>query len=198
MDPLASNESDLLAALRRGEGAAFEALVRINGGPMLAICRRILRSDADAQDALQDAFVSAFKSLDSFEGNSALSTWLHRIALTSSLMKLRAQKRRDEKHIEDMLPQFLADGHRANPGPAWVYDDDLAEADETCRLVRRCIEELPEDFRIVLLLRDIEEMETSQTAQLLGISQGAVKTRLHRARQALRTLLDPHLARGNV
>jgi len=189
------SDSDLVAALKAGEGAAFEQLVRRYGPALLAVARQILSSDDDAQDAMQDAFLTAFRAIGSFEGKSRLSTWLHRVTVNAALMRLRSRKRKREQSIDELLPQFIPDGHRQNPGPAW-NQTALAgiEQKETQALVRASIDRLPADYRTVLLLRDIQELDTATVAELLGISEGNVKVRLHRARQALRTLLEPHFA----
>ena len=183
--------SSLLAALRRGEEAAFETLVRTYGGRMLAVVKRFFTDSNDAQDALQDAFLSAFKGLPMFDGRSQLGTWLHRIVVNSSLMKLRTRRRYPEQSIDDLLPEFLEDGHRASPSPRWK--NSLSEMDkaETREAIRNQIAKLPESYRTVLLLRDIEEYDTETVARMLEMTESAVKVRLHRARQALRTLLDP-------
>jgi RNA polymerase sigma-70 factor (ECF subfamily) len=194
----ALDETRLIARLRRREEGAFELLVRENGARLLAVCRRFLRSEEDARDALQDAFVSAFRSLDRFEGGSRLSTWLHRICVNACLMKLRSRRRRPEEAIEDLLPKFLEDGHAAVPSAPWEGSvEALLERAETRALVRSAIDRHPESYRTVLLLRDIEELDTDETARVLEVSSNAVKIRLHRARQALRELLDPAL-RGRV
>lgn len=188
------DEKRLLDRLRGGEEAAFAELMRTYGGRMLAVARRMLRSEEDASDAVQDAFLSAFRALDAFQGDALLSTWLHRIAVNACLMKLRTRRRKPEASIEELLPAFLEDGHQAQPACAWqeASDEQLAREDLR-RLVRACIDRLPEGHRTILVLRDVEELDTEETAALLGLTAGAVKTRLHRARQALRTLLDPHL-----
>jgi RNA polymerase sigma-70 factor (ECF subfamily) len=193
-DGSGGTDGPLLARLRAGDRAAFEQIVRQHTGRMLAVARRFVGgNDADALDAVQDAFISAFKALPAFSGSSSLGTWLHSIVVRASLMKLRSRRRHPEAQIEDLLPRFLPDGHRANPGAAWCgRTDDLAQLQETRELVRRCIDRLPEAYRTVLLLRDIEEYDTEATAELLGTNCNVVKTRLHRARQALRTLLDPY------
>ncbi|MCH8806932.1 MAG: sigma-70 family RNA polymerase sigma factor [Planctomycetes bacterium] len=193
-----SAESALLAALRHGREEAFEQLVRLYGGRMLAVARRFLRNEEDARDAVQDAFVSAFKAIDRFAGNSRLSTWLQRIAINAALMKLRSKSRKPETSIDDLLPKFRDDGHPLRAPLPWKEDfDALIQRSEVRALVRERIDQLPEPHRTVLLLRDIEEFDTEHTAKLLGISTAAVKTRLHRARQALRTLLDHHF-RGDA
>lgn len=162
---------------------------------MLAVARRLLRVEEDARDAVQEAFLSALKSIDSFAGEARLSTWLHRIVVNAALMKLRTRRRRPERSIEEMLPTFLSDGHQAQPPSPWrqSVSGELERA-ETRALVRNRIDELPEAYRTVLILRDIEELDTEETARLLSCSVNAVKTRLHRARQALRTLLAPQFS----
>jgi RNA polymerase sigma-70 factor (ECF subfamily) len=110
-----AGEADLVARLRAGSDAAYEELVRAQGARLLAVARRLLRSEEDARDAVQDAFISAFRAIDRFEGGSRLSTWLHRIVVNAALMKLRSQQRKPETSIEDLLPRFLEDGHFAEP-----------------------------------------------------------------------------------
>jgi RNA polymerase sigma-70 factor, ECF subfamily len=189
-----TDDSGLLARLRSREEAAYEELVRRYGGRLLAVARRFLPVEEDARDAVQDAFLSAFRSIDSFEGHAQLSTWLHRIVVNASLMKLRTRRRKPEQSIEELLPGFLEDGHLERPASPWRSEEvDPAERAELRDLVMRSIHSLPEGHRNVLLLRDIEGLDTEEAAELLGISPGAVKTRLHRARQALRELLEPHL-----
>lgn len=187
-------DAGLLARLRAGEDAAFDELVLLAAGRMLAVARRMLTSEDDAQDAVQEAFLSAFRSLDKFDGRSQLTTWLHRITINVCLMKLRTQRRRHERPIGDLLPQFLDDGHQRKasqpwkpPGPAGI------EHAEMMALIRTKIDELPEQFRTILVLRDVEELDTEETATVLGLTPAAVKTRLHRARQALRELLNPYM-----
>ncbi len=188
-----SEESALLARLRAGEDDAYHQLVRDYGGRMLAVARRFLRNEEDARDAVQDAFLSAFRSIGSFEGGARLSTWLHRIVVNAALMKLRTRRRKPEKPIEDLMPGFIEDGHFAQIPMAWRPSAaDELESREVRELVLRNIDLLPAIYRTVLLLRDVEERDTETTAELLEITTAAVKTRLHRARLALRNLLDPH------
>ena len=164
---------------------------------MLAATRRLLRNEEDARDAVQEAFVSAFKSLAGFQGGAMLSTWLHRIAVNAALMKLRTRRRRPEESIEALLPKFRWHGHHLRHPPEWAAPaDQLLERRENREFVRDRIDALPESYRTVLLLRDIEELETAEVATLLGITENLVKVRLHRARQALRTLLEPRFLKG--
>lgn len=190
-----SADATLVERLRRGDDAAFEELVRNYGGRMLAVARRLLGNEADANDAVQEAFLSAFKSIDQFAGGAKLSTWLHRIAVNASLMRLRTRQRKREQSIDALLPTFKEDGHHVNPAREWrASAEQLAEKEETRQFVRDSIDKLPDAYRTVLVLRDLESLDTEETGRLLGISGNAVKTRLHRARQALRTLLESRLA----
>jgi RNA polymerase sigma-70 factor, ECF subfamily len=181
-----------VARLRAGDEEASAALVRKYGGRLLAVARRFLRCEEDSADAVQEAFLAAFRYLDQFEGNSSLGTWLHRIVVNACLTKLRAQSRSRAVPIDDLLPTFDETGHHSQPVRPWG-EEPLSHLtrEETRIQVRACIDRVPEPYRTVLLLRDIEELNTDQTAEQLGITAGAVKTRLHRARQALRTLLEP-------
>lgn len=190
-------EASLVAALCAGDEKAFEVLVRREGARLLAIARRILRQDEEAKDAVQEAFIAAYRAIGDFDQGSLLSTWLHRIVVNCALMRIRARDRHPEQPIDDLLPAFLEDGHQANPAKSWAAPADrILESRQNRELVRASIDRLPESYRNVLLLRDIEEMSTEETALAMGLTPNAVKIRLHRARQALRGLLDPHFRRG--
>ncbi len=193
-DPVAA-EAEILAGIRRGDDAAFNLLVRWHCGRMYAVAKRILRDDAEAQDATQEAFTMAYKAIARFDGRSKLSTWLHRITVNAALMRLRKTKRLREVSIEDTQPKFDDTGHRRDVGPAWKQTaQDEALATERAGKVHEAIAQLPDSYREVIMLRDIQQLDTDQTAEALGIKSGAVKTRLHRARLALRELLDPYMA----
>jgi RNA polymerase sigma-70 factor (ECF subfamily) len=197
--PAGHAEDELVARLRAGDDAAFESLVRQYGGRMLAVAKRFLKNESDARDAVQDAFLAAFRSIGSFAGGAQLSTWLHRIVVNAALMKLRTRRRKPEEPIDDLLPRFAEDGHHQDGVPGWAAAADVLVEREEVRLhVRRAIEQLPDSYRTVLLLRDIEQRGTDETAALLGMTPQAVKTRLHRARQALRTLIERELVCKDV
>jgi RNA polymerase sigma-70 factor (ECF subfamily) len=195
----AQDEAALLAGMQAGDDGAFEACVRIHFGRMLVVARRILGNAADAEDAVQDAFASAFKGIGRFHGLSSLGSWLHRIVVNAALGRLRSRQRHPEQSIEDLLPHFGEGEHQIDPPAPWKATPETGlQVQEARALVQSCINRLPESYRTVLLLRDIEGLDTEETAGLLGTSAAVVKTRLHRARQALRTLLDPHFRRGDV
>jgi len=185
------SEQELVASLKAGREEAYGVLVRTHGGRLLAVARRYLSDSEDARDAVQEAFISAFRAIGRFESGSLLSTWLHRIVINVCLMKLRSKRQAREESMEDLLPRWLDDGHHMEPPAPWQEtSDETLHRKETRAIVRNCIEKLPDSYRTILLLRDIDEIDTKETARLLGLTEGGAKVRLHRARQALRTLLD--------
>ena len=194
-----ADEAILLARMQAGDDDAFEACVRAYSGQLLAVARRILSHEEDARDAVQDAFLSAFKGIGRFDGLSRISTWLHRIVVNAALSRLRARQRRPEMSIEDLLPHFAEGEHQIDPPAPWKATSvAILQQQEAREMVRGCINRLPETYRIVLVLRDIEGLSTEETAQLLETTLGVVKTRLHRARQALRSFLDPYFREGEA
>jgi RNA polymerase sigma-70 factor (ECF subfamily) len=162
---------------------------------MLAVARRFVRNDEDARDIVQSAYLNAFRSVGQFEGQCLIGTWLHRIVVNTALMKLRSRRRKPEASIEDLLPAFQEDGHHVEQFSDWtVPADEMLAREQTRAIVRACIDELPENYRQVLILRDIEELSTEESARALSMTPTAVKVRLHRARQALSTLLRKEFA----
>jgi RNA polymerase sigma-70 factor (ECF subfamily) len=191
--PVDQDDAALVARMRAGDEAAFERVVRSYSPRLLALARRIVGSDEDARDVVQDGFLNAFRGLSNFEGQAKLSTWLHRIVVNVALMKLRTRRRKPEQSIETLLPAFRDDGHHVEQFRSWEEPiDEALERRETREVVRKLIDELPESYRTVLVLRDIEGLDTEETARMLDLTPNAAKIRLHRARQALRTLLARH------
>jgi RNA polymerase sigma-70 factor, ECF subfamily len=185
----------LVARLKAGDDDAFAEVVRTLGGRMLAVARRFMKDDDAARDVVQDAFLSAFRAIKGFDGQAQLSTWLHRIVVNAALMKLRTRQRKPEQSIEPLLPVFQEDGHHVEPVVTWAESADrVLERQETRAIVRAAIADLPESHRVVLMMRDIEDLSTREVADALGITENAVKLRLHRARQALATLIKGRLA----
>jgi RNA polymerase sigma-70 factor (ECF subfamily) len=187
------DELDLVTRLQAGEPEAFEILLRAQAGGLLRCARRLLGNEEDAREAVQDGFLQAARAIASFQGQSRLTTWLHRIVINAALMKRRARACRPQVAIEDLLPCFNEDGHHLEMPDPWPVDIDAElQRKETAQIVRAAIDQLPESYRTVVVLRDLEQLDTAETAATLGITENAVKIRLHRARQALRTLLTPH------
>ena len=188
------DERALAEGLRAGDPRVFEQMVRTYGGRMLSVARRILRDEDDARDAVQDAFISAYRAREQFQATAKISTWLHRIAVNAALMKLRSRRRIQETPIDDLQPAFDATGHHAERFTSWEEPADVAVSRrETAGFVREAIAQLPESNRSVLLMRDIEGRDTAETARALGLTTNAVKIRLHRARLALRAILAPRM-----
>ena len=177
-------EAELVGRLRAGNEDAYETLFRAHAGAMLAVARRHLGDTDEAADAVQDAFVSAFRAMPRYAGTARLGTWLYRITSNTCLMKLRTRRR------SRLVP--LADHQSVGADPAPSPGDVLALA-ETVAVVRACIDRLPDPYRTVIGLRDLDELDTDATAARLGTNAAVVKTRLHRARRALRSLLESEL-----
>jgi RNA polymerase sigma-70 factor (ECF subfamily) len=185
----------LVVRLKAGDDDAFAEVVRTLGGRMLAVARRFMKDDDAARDVVQDAFLSAFRGIHAFDGQAQLSTWLHRIVVNAALMRLRSRQRRPEQSIEPLLPVFQEDGHHAEPVASWAESAErMLERQETRAVVRAAIADLPDSYRVVLMKRDIEDLSTREEADAMGITQNADKLRLHRARQALATLIKRRLA----
>jgi len=181
-----------------GSPVEAERLVRDNIGWMLALAQRMLGDRALAEDVVQDAFIAAFRGLPTFEGRSSVKTWLHRITVNASLMKLRKLKRLGEQSIDEYVPEFdRYDCRIETPWSTFARAEDILENERLRALVSEKVATLPDAYRIVLHLRDIEGYDTGEVAELLDISTSNVKVRLHRARAALKKLLEPVL-RGEV
>jgi len=175
-----------------------ESLVREHIGWMLALAQRMLGDHALAEDVVQEAFINAFRALDNFEQRASIKTWLHRITVNAALMKLRQLKRLAEQPIDDLLPEFdRYDCRLEAPWKKLATVESILADEQRRNLIHKKIQQLPDSYRIVLLLRDIEDYTTSEVAELLAISEANVKIRLHRARTALKKLLEPVL-RGEV
>ncbi|MBL9089371.1 MAG: sigma-70 family RNA polymerase sigma factor [Planctomycetia bacterium] len=181
----------LVARLQRGDDAAFETLVRMHGPRMLAVARRYLPQDADAQDALQDAFVNVARAIGGFEGASRLETWLHRIVVNAALMKLRARSRRPEVSVDE---EALARIERSRGPSGWSSTaDEALSRRELEEIVRDEVARLPDDYRAVLVLRDVEGLGVDEIAALLDVGAAAAKMRLQHARRMLRAALGARL-----
>jgi RNA polymerase sigma-70 factor (ECF subfamily) len=198
LSPMLADDGYLIERLRTGDDTAFEELVDHHAGPLLAVTRRILRDEEEARDAVQETFVAVFRGINAFQSESRVSTWLHRIAVNCALMKLRVRERRREQDVDALLPHFDAEGHQDQSAVSWSESaEEILQREQSCALVRQCIDQLPEPYRVVLVLRDIEQLPADVVAEKLQITRDNLKVKLHRARQALRTLLDPHM-RGAI
>ncbi len=187
-------ESELLCGMLEGDAGSFETVMVLYGAQVTRLARRYLRNEADVAECVQDAFLKVFQKIASFEGRSSLWSWIRRIAINECLMRLRQIKRRAEEDIEELLPVFDESGRRVEPSSEAGGIVQTLHVEEIKRTVREAIDQLPGQYRTVLLLRDIDDYNTSETATILGIKENAVKVRLHRARSALKQLLAPILS----
>ena len=187
-----SEDADLVRFAQDDDTRAFDELVRRYQGKIYRLSYKILRHEDDAADALQDAFLSAYRGLKNFKAESTFSTWLYRIATNASLMKYR--KRRDN-HVS--LDQSQSQNEDAEPMqlPDWSAQppEELLTA-ETREVMEEGIQRLPEELRTVFVLRDIEGLSNAEVGEILELSVAAVKSRLHRARIALRERLNRYFA----
>ncbi len=189
-----ADESAFVKALRLGDHKAAEHLVRTHAPWMLKVARRICSDPSLAEDCVQDAFINVFRKVGEFEQRSSVKTWLHRIVVNQSLMKLRSRPQRREESIDELLPVFNEyDCRIERPYQEIPTPEEFLVRKDRRALVRRKIEELPEHYRIILTLRDLEDLPTRDVADWLGLSEANVKVRVHRARAALKKLLEPTL-----
>ena len=180
-----------LERLRRGDEDAWEEVVRAHGARLLAVARRIVRDEQLARDCLQNALVQAYLKIGTFEERAALTSWLHRIVVNSALMAVRSRKRLGEESLDDLLPAFDQYGQRlSESGLHAPTPEELFARADAREVVERAIDALPDGHRMVLLLRDFEELSIQEVAELMQLTPNAVKIRLHRARAALKTLLE--------
>lgn len=188
------DEHLLVAAAKGGDPAAFEELVNRYERKIFRLTMNITRNREDAEDAMQDAFMKAYSHLNKFQEESRFYTWLVRIAANEALMRLRKRRPNqlslDEpiEREDDFIPQQIEDW---GPSPEQRYAQT-----EMRDILRDVIEELTPDFRVVFVLRDVEGLSTEETAEAVGISEAAVKSRLLRARLKLRQKLDRHFRKG--
>lgn len=190
----AFDEAGLVARAREGDAAAFSELVHRYERKIYRLARHITNSDEDAEDVLQEAFLKAYSHLDGFQGQSKFYTWIVRIAVNEALMKLR--KRRGDKFVS--LDEPLETGEEEVKREVAVWEgnpEDRYSQEEIRKILDEAVESLKPDFRTVFALRDIEELSTEETAEALGISVPAVKSRLLRARLALREKLTRQFKR---
>ncbi len=187
------SDQDLVERLKTGDEVAFEALLARYQGKVYRLAMSFTRNPEDAEEVLQDVFLTVYRKITSFDGRSAFGTWLYRIAVNAALMKLRGRGP-VQASIEEFLPQFTEDGQHARmvvdwtPGP----EEQLLRQERT-QVVREAIEGLPPDYKAVLVLRDLEGLSNEEAAEAMGISVLAVKARLHRARLVLRGKLERYM-----
>ena len=186
------DDRELLARAQAGDMSAFEALVGRHEEKVYGLALRMTRSEADAAEIAQDTFLSAYQHLNEFRGEAAFGSWVHRIAANNALMRLRRQKVLDIVSDDLAGPEFTDRGSLAEvPESDWSKRaDDKILDEELGRAIREATDALPEGYREVFLLKDLEGLSYEEISEMVGISIPAVKSRLHRARLALREAID--------
>ena len=188
-------DEELIRRIRAGDSTQFEWIVKRYASKIYGLAMRLMRNPSDAEDAVQEAFLLVYTKLDSFRGESAFGTWLYKVALNSIYMKLRHRKHAAEDNIDDYLPKF--DERGMMQGTVRRFGDDPeAEAirQQSTTALKDAIAKLPDEYRVVLVARDIDELSSEEAAEALGLTVAAVKSLLHRARLFLRQHLEARLA----
>jgi RNA polymerase sigma-70 factor (ECF subfamily) len=190
----ALTDEDVVGRVRAGETALFEIVMRRHNQRLFRVARAVLRDDAEAEDAVQQAYLSAYSHLDQFAGQARFSTWLTRITLNESLARRKKRIHLAEVEMGDTLTDTFEETSAAmsksksNPNP-----EDQASMRELTGLLEAAVDELPEIYRVVFMMREVQELSTAETAACLELTEEAVKVRLHRAKGFLRETLFARL-----
>lgn len=185
----------MIDQLKKGSPEAFEELVASYGKRLYSVAVRILRNPHDAEDAVQEAFLKVLRSIDSFREDSSLYTWLYRIVCNQSIMKYRQRAKRDVISIESYLPRF-EHGQHVEAFVDWrEQPDGELQSHELSEFYEECIGDLPENYRIAYILKDVEGLSEDKVCQILRASKPAVKNRVHRARLVIRKRVEERFFR---
>jgi RNA polymerase sigma-70 factor, ECF subfamily len=189
------SERLLIARLRQRDERAFSEIVRLHGDKVFNLVLRMVGTRAEAEDIAQEVFVTVFKSIESFRGESKFTTWLLRIAANHSKNRIKYLARRstDRNGLDGASEAQMADQGKAPLQGHIDAPDALLEAAELETLMQQAIATLDEDHRLLVVLRDIEELSYEEIAEITGLPEGTVKSRLHRARIALKEQLEQKL-----
>ncbi|HYC45727.1 MAG TPA: RNA polymerase sigma factor [Burkholderiales bacterium] len=187
--PAVAEDAELARRAAGGDTAAFELIMRRYNRSLYRAARSILKDDAEAEDAVQDAYLNAWHALAKFRGDSALGTWLTRIAINKALERLRRRGREPNTVYEDNVVQLEAHLRMRNEDRSGDSPEQALAREQTRRLLERKIDELPAAFRTVFVLRAIEDLPVEACAQCLGVREATVRTRFFRAKRLLRQSL---------
>jgi RNA polymerase sigma-70 factor (ECF subfamily) len=189
--PVVTDEA-LVARARGGDFHAFEELVDRYEDKIFRLAYRFVRNETEAKEILQDTFLSVWRKLDTFKGDAQFGCWHYRVATNAARMRLRAQRRHPEGSTEELPDDYLDNyGQLPQWGENWAKrPDDELQSEELRRRIQQAVDELPDIYRTVFIVRDVEGLSTEETAEVLQISVPTVKTRLHRARLALRNAIS--------
>jgi len=175
------SDEEAVSRILKGETALFETIMRRYNQRLYRVTRAILRNDSEAEDVIQDAYVRAYEHLDQFAGKAAFPTWLTRIAIHEALARRRRGRRVEELEAVQKKEDFISTLESSTPDPETQTAQSQAR-----RFLEAAIEALPDDYRTIVVMRDVEEMNVAETAASLDVTEAVVKTRLHRAHAMLR------------
>lgn len=193
------DDNVLLEELRKGAPQAAEMLFDRFHGKIYSLAMSILKNESDAEEATQDVFLTVVQKAHTFKGNSALYSWIYRICVNTCLMRLRGKRRGETVSIEDFMPVFTEDGMHASLIDDWSKEVERKALDkELGQVIKQFTGNLSEKYRVVFVLSDVEGLSNEETAQILGLTVPAVKSRLHRARLYLREQLARYLREGKM
>jgi len=188
--PAAATDAELVERAANGDESAFERIMRTNNRLLFRTARSILKSDAEAEDALQEAYLRAWRALSTFRADSKLSTWLVRIVINEALGRLRHRKSAQVIPLESVMESFDPQTQESTEEDPDREPDSLAMRSQVRRLMEARIDLLPEAFRTVFMLRAVEELSVEEVSAALEIPQATVRTRFFRARSLLRESLS--------
>jgi len=190
----ALGERELVQLARAGDGPAFRAIIQRNNRRLFRVARSIVKNDSEAEDVVQEVYARAFEHLSEFRGDSTLATWLTRIAINEAQGRLRRQRPAVDLDMIDSEQEGMSEVISFPLASPDADPERVAAQREVRRLMEQAIDRLPDAFRVVFVMRVVEEMSIEETASFLGVREETVKTRLHRARNLLRRALDEQLA----
>jgi RNA polymerase sigma-70 factor (ECF subfamily) len=194
---LRQEDEALLEELRRGTPEAVKALFDRFHGKIYSLAMSIVKNESDAEEAVQDVFMTVVRKAHTFKGNSALYSWIYRICVNTCLMRLRGKRRHETVSIEEFMPVFTEDGMHASLIDDWSKEVERKALDkELGQVIRNSTKNLSEKYRVVFELSDVDGLPNEETARILGLTVPAVKSRLHRARLYLREELTRYMRDG--
>ena len=191
-------DANLIAELKSGNVDAFDKIVQRYQRKIYALSFNITRNQMDAEDVVQDVLLSIYRKIDTFQGKSAFSSWVYRITLNATYMKLRSKKKEKHVSLDDDYPAFNKSGFMFEKPFDWSSSSDsLLFSNETKEMIEKAVNLLPEKERVVFILRDVNGLSTEKAGEILDLSIPAVKSRLHRARLFLRKKLSNYFDEYN-
>jgi len=178
-------DEQLISLAREGDTEAFESLMRRYRARVFRLAMRFTRDKDDSEEVLQEVFLTVYQKLGQFEGKSSFSTWLYRVAVNTALMRIRVRDKAEIVPIDEVHDDLILEGAEAAKAP-----EDRLITEEALAEIERAMISMPLDFKTVIILRDIESFTNEETAEIMGLTVAAVKSRLHRARAYLRKRLE--------